>query len=58
MGGQQYRPQNTIVLIIGAPKRVPLILRNLHLGFLELSKWGHIGALKEVAVAGICGASG
>ena len=26
--GPQYRPQNTIVLIIGIPKKVPLILGN------------------------------
>ena len=26
--GPQYRPQNTIVLIMGTPKRVPLILGN------------------------------
>ena len=31
--GPQYRPQNIIVLIIGTPKRVPLILGNPHLGF-------------------------
>ena len=31
--GPQYRPQNTIVLIIGTPKMVPLILGNPHLGF-------------------------
>ena len=28
IGEPQYRPQNTIVLIIGTPKRVPLILGN------------------------------
>ena len=28
--GPQYRPQNTIGLIIGAPKMVPLILGNPH----------------------------
>ena len=28
--GPQYRPQNTIVLIMGTPKRVPLILGNPH----------------------------
>ena len=26
MGGPQYRPQNTVVLILGTPKMVPLIL--------------------------------
>ena len=26
--GPQYRPQNTIILIIGTPKKVPLILGN------------------------------
>ena len=26
--GPQFRPQNTIVLIIGTPKMVPLILGN------------------------------
>ena len=30
--GTQYRPQNTIVLIIGTPKKVPIILGNPHLG--------------------------
>ena len=29
--GTQYRPQNTIILIIGTPKKVPLILGKLHL---------------------------
>ena len=28
IGGPQYRPQNTIILIIGTPKKVPLILGN------------------------------
>ena len=27
----EYRPQNSITLIIGAPKKVPLILGNLHI---------------------------
>ena len=26
--GPQYRPQNTIILIMGTPKKVPLILGN------------------------------
>ena len=29
--GAQYRPQNTIVLIIWTPKKVPLILGNPHI---------------------------
>ena len=29
--GTQYRPQNTIILIMGTPKKVPLILGNYHL---------------------------
>ena len=29
----QYRPNNTKILIMETPKRVPLILRNLHIGF-------------------------
>ena len=29
--GPQYRPQYTIILIIGTPKRVPLILGNPHI---------------------------
>ena len=32
MRGPQYRPQNTIVLLIGTPKRVPLILGNCQIG--------------------------
>ena len=32
LGGPQYRPQNTIILIVGTPKMVPLILGNPHLG--------------------------
>ena len=28
--GPQYRPQNTIILNIGTPKKVPLILGNPH----------------------------
>ena len=31
IGGPQYRPQHTIVLIIGTPKIVPLILGNPHI---------------------------
>ena len=30
--GTQYGPQNTIVLIIWTPKKVPLILGNPHMG--------------------------
>ena len=30
MGGPQYGPQNTIILIMGTPKKVPLILGNYH----------------------------
>ena len=29
--GSQYRPQDTITLIIGTPKKVPLILGNPHI---------------------------
>ena len=29
--GPQYRPQNIIILIIGTPKKVPIILVNFHL---------------------------
>ena len=29
--GPQYRPQNTIILIIGTPKKVPLILGTTHI---------------------------
>ena len=32
--GPQYRPQYTIILIMGKPNKVPLILGNLHLGSL------------------------
>ena len=32
LGEPQYRPQYIIVLIMGAPKKVPLILGNPHLG--------------------------
>ena len=32
--GPQYRPQNTIILIIGTPKKVPLILGNRHIGII------------------------
>ena len=28
--GPQYRPPNTIILIIGTPRKVPLILGNYH----------------------------
>ena len=35
--GPQYRPKNTIVLIIGTPEMVPLILGNPHLGSLTSS---------------------
>ena len=28
IGGPQHRPQNTIILITGIPKKVPLILGN------------------------------
>ena len=28
--GPQYRPQHTIVVIMGTPKKVPLILGNRH----------------------------
>ena len=59
--GPQYRPQNTIVLIIGTPKKVPLILGNPH---IDSTRWvmellqGHqegirtlfIGACVQVAV--------
>ena len=38
----QYRPQNTIVLNIGTPKKVPLILGNPHKGLLIIL--GVIGA--------------
>ena len=31
IGGPQYRPQNTIILIMGTPKMVPLILGNPHM---------------------------
>ena len=31
IGGPQYRPQNTIVLIIGTPKKEPLILGSPHM---------------------------
>ena len=31
IGGPQYRPQNTIVLNMGTPKKVPLILGNPHI---------------------------
>ena len=39
--GAQYRPQNTIVLIIGTPKKVLLILGNscLGLGFRAQGSW-------------------
>ena len=36
--GTPYRPQNTIVLIIGAPKKVLLILGNPQ--FKRLALWG------------------
>ena len=29
--GTRYRPQNTIILIIGIPRMVPLILGNPHI---------------------------
>ena len=32
MRGPQYRPQNTIVLIIGTPNKVPVILGNFSRG--------------------------
>ena len=32
--GPQYEPQNTIVLIMGTPKKVPLILGNPHIEML------------------------
>ena len=34
--GTQYRPQYTIVLIIGTPKKVPLILGNPHISRASL----------------------
>ena len=32
----QYRPQNIIILIIGTPKKVPLILGNPHMESLNI----------------------
>ena len=36
--GTQYRPQNTIVLIIGTPKMVPLILGNPQIYLHDVAK--------------------
>ena len=36
--GPQYRPQNTIRLIMGTPKRVPLILGKYHVAADEESQ--------------------
>ena len=44
MGGPQYRPQNTIILLIGTLKRVPLILEKLP--YSKLPGWS-----KEVGMA-------
>ena len=36
--GSQYRPQNTIVLILGPPNKVPLILGNPHIDLKGIEK--------------------
>ena len=45
LGGPQYRSQNTTVLTMGTPKKVPLILGNPYLGFEDLgsSRYGLSG---------------
>ena len=39
--GPQYRPQNTIVPIIGTPQKVRLIMGNPHLGARDLGWDAH-----------------
>ena len=41
--GSQYRPQNTIVLMMGIPKTVPLILGNPHMDPWEVYGFGFSG---------------
>ena len=36
--GTQYRAPNTIILLMGTPKRVPLILGNPHIKALKAGK--------------------
>ena len=45
--GPQYRPQYTIVLIMGTPKKVPLILGNYHLLPNPLKHQEELGAVKS-----------
>ena len=47
--GTQYRPQNTIVLIMGTPKKVPLILGNTHM--IPIRDNGHCGENPEMCIA-------
>ena len=36
IGGPQYRPPNTIMLIMGTPKKVHLIWGNPYIGIMEI----------------------
>ena len=40
IGGPQYRPQNTRILIIGTPKKVPLILGTTQCDSRRISQLG------------------
>ena len=42
MRGPQCRPQNTIVLIVGTPKKVPIILGNPHMVNLKVLLHNHL----------------
>ena len=46
IGGPQYRPQYTIVLIIGTPKKVPLILGNPQMEVSQYSGFGDAGDIQ------------
>ena len=43
--GPQYRPQNTIILIMGTPNKVPLILGNPHI--LNPKAWASVGSMRK-----------
>ena len=49
----QYRPQKTIVLIMGTPRKVPLILGNLQMGSGSLGSGLRIFQVQESTMAPI-----